>query len=193
MAYRIYDAELRSMAKRANQRMVELERRGMTPGAYKEVQGRLAVFGRKPAEGRGMRFSETGKGTRAEIAAQKKALEAFLGSRQSTLSGLKQIRKETVEASKKSLGDWSEDLSDQEYFELWDSLPEDVRDRSFGSQTVVTMVQAAVRNAKNSGQDYTISDIVGKIQSANSLKDAMNKLGITYEDMDAVSELKGND
>ncbi len=193
MAYEIYDAEFRKLAKRANQRMVELERRGLAPGAYKQVQGELAFYDRNTAEGRGARFSETGKGTRAMIDAQKSTLKRFLESRQSTLTGLKQIRKETIEASKESLGDWSEDLSDDEYFEMWDALPEDVRDRSFGSQTVVTMVQAAVRNAKDAGDDYSITDIVEAIQSAGSMEEAMRFIGITYEDLDAVEGLEGNE
>ena len=65
MAYKRFYKDLKLMAKRANQRMVELERRGMNTGAYNKVQGYLEMMGakKKKATGEGDRFEGSGKET----------------------------------------------------------------------------------------------------------------------------------
>lgn len=189
MAYQVFDNELRLMAKRANQRMVELERRGLAPSSYQAAQSKLAYLGR-PARNGVRRFSETGKGTRAEIAQMKKQIRQFLESPTTTLSGLRDVKKRTVESAKRRFGDFSKWMTDDEYMQIWESLGDE--QPGYGSQTVFELVETTVRTRKEAGKDVSIPEIVRTIQSSRNYSDAMKSLGITYEDIDQTEELRGN-
>ena len=82
-----FSTEVRRLAKRANQRMVELERHAINSPAYKAVQATLEMMGRRSKTAFGRRFSETGKGTENELRQQKAALEKFLNQQTSTVRG----------------------------------------------------------------------------------------------------------
>lgn len=85
---------LRQLAKRANQRLVRLERAGQTQYAYRMAETYLKDFERK-------RFAETAsrikKLTRAQITGEINAAIEFLTAKTSTLSGTKAVQKDSVD------------------------------------------------------------------------------------------------
>lgn len=85
---------LRQLAKRANQRLVRLERAGQTQYAYRLAETYLKDFGRK-------RFAETAsrikKLTKAQITGEINAAIEFLTAKTSTLSGTKAVQKSAVD------------------------------------------------------------------------------------------------
>ena len=179
MAYQVFDNELRLMAKRANQRMVELEKRGLAPSSYQAAQSKLAYLGR-PARNGVRRFSETGKGTRAEITQMKKQLRQFLGSPTTTISGLADVKRRTVESAKERFGDFSKWMTDDEYMQIWENLPDDEQDRVYGSDETVQIVSSVLKTQRGmkDEQAFTVSDIVNKLQESSSLKSALRGLGL---------------
>ena len=90
MANKRFYADLRSKAKRANQRMLRLEREGITSAAYQAAQAKLEVLGRQASGDKGRRFSESGKATYNEMRLQSMILDEFLNAVTSTVSGTKQ-------------------------------------------------------------------------------------------------------
>lgn len=85
---------LRQLAKRANQRLVRLERASQTQYAYGIAKKYLQDIGRN-------RFAETAKRinnlTRAQISAEINVAIEFLTAKTSTLSGIKAVQKSAVD------------------------------------------------------------------------------------------------
>lgn len=85
---------LRKLAKRANQRLVRLERAGQTQYAYGIAKKYLQDIGRN-------RFAETEKRiknlSRAQITGEINAAIEFLTAKTSTLSGIKAVQKSAVD------------------------------------------------------------------------------------------------
>lgn len=85
---------LRQLAKRANQRLVRLERAGQTQYAYGIAKKYLQDIGRN-------RFAETEKRiknlSRAQITGEINAAIEFLTAKTSTLSGIKAVQKSAVD------------------------------------------------------------------------------------------------
>lgn len=186
MAQKRYYQELRTLAKRANQRMVELEKRGMKTAAYEAVQGYLEMAGIKAKRAKGRRFSETGKATYNEYEVMNKILNKFLGAKTSTVTGTKKLYNDVWEGAKKNLNIEEYGITKDEYFEIWENLPTKKRDRLYGSGTIIKMVSTALRKGNGeavSGERVSVAEIVAEIQASKNTKDAYNRLGITYKDM----------
>lgn len=85
---------LRQLAKRANQRLVRLERAGQTQYAYGIAKKYLRDIGRN-------RFAETDKRiknlTRSQLTGEINAAIEFLTAKTSTLSGIKAVQKSAVD------------------------------------------------------------------------------------------------
>lgn len=85
---------LRKLAKRANQRLVRLERAGQTQYAYGIAKKYLQDIGRN-------RFAETDKRiknlTRSQLTGEINAAIEFLTAKTSTLSGIKAVQKSAVD------------------------------------------------------------------------------------------------
>lgn len=116
---------LRQLAKRANQRLVRLERAGQTQYAYRMAESYLKDFGRK-------RFAETSarikKLTKAQITGEINAAIEFLTAKTSTLSGIKAVQKDSVERLRGmgydvDNGDFFEFLKSDEYKAAVKKLP----------------------------------------------------------------------
>lgn len=191
MAQKRYYKELRILAKRANQRMVELERRGMDTAAYNAVQGYLEMAGVKKNKATGRRFSETGKATYNEMQVMKKFLNRFLGSKTSTVTGTKKFYNDVWEGAERNLNISNYGITKDEYMQIWESLPNKKKDRLYGSGTIIKMVSTALRrNAETKDENaLTVSEIVTEIQASKNTKDAYNRLGITYKDMKQTASL----
>ena len=188
MAYRVFDNDLRLMAKKANERMRQLEKQGINSPAYQAVQARLEQLGRHTDSAQGRRFSESGKGTRNEILQQKKALSGFLNHRTSTLSGAKQYRKEVLASADKNYSYKEAGLSDTDWMDIWTNL-DDYEVIPYGSDQIIAIVETYIekQNSKNKkiAKKYqkNISEIIDTIQSAKNFQGALKKLKLTISDI----------
>lgn len=192
MAQKRFYKDLRTLAKRANQRMVELEKRGMKTGAYNAVQGYLELAGVKKKSATGRRFSETGKATYNEYELMKKYLERFLDAKTSTVTGTKRFYEQVYQTAEEKYGITSKyGISKDDYLKIWEELPNKKKDRLYGSGTIIKMVSTALRNGKETkdGNAVSVAEIVSEIQSSKNTKDAYKKLGITYKDMKETASL----
>lgn len=152
--------ERRKLAKRANQRMLRLERAGLDKFAYKNAQAYLYGMGRK-------RFNESKKATdiyheRRELT----QLERFLGSVSSTTSGLEKKYRKAYEKLKSNFE--LDNLTFSDYIEVLES--EAWQKGSSGSLGSMGTWKAV---------DYLLSKgsldkFIDKIESDMTLKGAMN-------------------
>lgn len=179
MANIIYNQTLRKLAKRANERIRQLERKEPSSPALKKVQAVLQYRGKQGKGTTGRRFSETGKGTRNEIMSMMKDITDFLNMKTSTVSGTRKLRKEVYQSADEEYGLSEYGITQDEYFEIWNELPDSERDRLFSSDRVIEIVQS-VKQQKPENQ-YTISEIINEIQSSKSIKDAYKNLGLKMD------------
>lgn len=116
---------LRKLAKRANQRLVRLERAGQTQYAYRIANKYLQDIGRN-------RFAETEKRiknlSRAQITGEINAAIEFLNAKTSTLSGIKAVQKSAVDRLRAmgynaDNGDFFDFLKSDEYKAAVKKLP----------------------------------------------------------------------
>ena len=117
--------ELKKLSKRANQRIVRLEKEfGKDTWATKRLKDKLAI---EPLQA----WSKTGRikvnksMTITQLKATIKATQQFLNSKTSTKKGIKQIRKTTIKQLAKSLGTEEEDLTNEEAETLYNMLSDD--------------------------------------------------------------------
>ena len=97
--------DLRLKEKAANERMRQLEKRGLNSPAYQSVQAQLEILGKRTKGNRGRRFSETGKATYNEAELLNKILDNFLYEQStSTVKGAKEYQKDVWESGS---GIWS--------------------------------------------------------------------------------------
>lgn len=179
----IFDNEIRLMAKRANQRLVELANRGIKTPAAEATTAYLATLGRR-------RFSETGKGTRNQLERQKKALERFLNYETSTVTGFKRYRKKVEEGLKKHFNLDELGVSIDDILKVFEKLPQEKKDRLYGSDTYVEVVAAILRKRKRRKKDavtdeaeLSLEDIISRIDEAGSLKEALKGFGLSFKDL----------
>lgn len=179
----VYSNELRKLAKAMNQRMLELEKRGIQSPAYQAVQARLAAIGR-PENVKGVRrFSETGKfKNKNEMTQYKAILERFKEQETSKISGYKKYRKRVLEGLQKRYDYESMGLSDDDVMDFWEAMPDDERDRIYGSDETFIIVAAYTRDVKSgrisNDNALSIKEIVERINSSKSLMQALQKIGI---------------
>ena len=193
MAYKRFYKDLKAMAKRANQRMVELERRGLNTGAYNKVQGYLEMMGAKKKKATGRRFSETGKATYNEYQTMKKFLSRFLEAKTSTVTGTKKFYDKVWQTANERMNLVERGITKDEYMKIWETLPDDNRDRVYGSDTIINIVSTTLNKGtkKKNGEALTVEEIVTKIQNSSRVKDAYKSLGITYKDIKENKKLGG--
>lgn len=192
MAQKRFYKDLRTLAKRANQRMVELEKRGMKTAAYEATQAFLEMAGNKVRGSGGRRFSETGKATYNEYELMKKFVNRFLEAKTSTVTGTNKFYDDVWEGAKRNLDIEKYGISKEQYLKIWDSLPKKKRDRMYGSGTIIKMVSTAIRKKGGTPQDENrvdIKEIIDEIQASENTKDAYKRLGITYKDMKETTAL----
>lgn len=191
MAEKRFYKDLKKLAKRANQRMVELERRGMETNAYEFVQGYLEMAGVKRKSATGRRFSETGKATYNEYEVMKKFLDRFLNSKTSTVSGTKKFYNDVWEGAKRNLEIDKYGITKDEYLAIWENLPAKKKDRLYGSGTIIKMTSTALRknDTLEDENKMSVKEIVEEIQNSKNVKSAYKSLGITYKDMKQTTSL----
>lgn len=182
-----YDAEIRRLAKRANQRMVEMESRGIKSPAYKAVQASLEMMGRRSDRAGGRRFSEAGKGTENELRQMRAELEKFLNQQTSTVSGYKKYRKEVYRGADKEYHLSDAGISQEQFEELWEELPDREQDRMYYAAYYIQIMETYEMKVK-SGEikkenALTITDMIRILEGSTSLKEALSQLGISAQDI----------
>ena len=175
--------DLRLKEKRANERMRQLEIAGIKSPAYQAVQAQLEVLGRQTKGDRGRRFSETGKATYNEAQYLERILNEFLGYETSTVKGAREYRDEVWSSANKNNKLAEAGISRDDWLAFWDAMP-DKKDRLYGSSQIVAMVRAySMKNGKLEDSDkMTMQEIAEEIQASENLKDAYNKIGISYKE-----------
>jgi hypothetical protein len=173
--------ELKKLSKRANQRIVRLEREfGKDTWATKKLRDKLAA---EPLQA----WSKTGRVkvnksmTITQMKATIKATQQFLNSKTSTKRGIKQVKKTTIKQLAKSLGTDDEDLTNEEAEALYDMLSDDyVTD--ILKYIPASDFWALIEDAKEAGdsQESFISRISDYIEFGNDV-DMRNKLVMIYE------------
>ena len=173
--------ELKKLSKRANQRIVRLEREfGKDTWATKKLRDKLAT---EPLQA----WSKTGRVkvnksmTTTQMKATIKATQQFLNSKTSTKRGIKQVKKTTIKQLAKSLGTDDEDLTNEEAEALYDMLSDDyVTD--ILKYIPASDFWALIEDAKEAGdsQESFISRISDYIEFGNDV-DMRNKLVMIYE------------
>lgn len=118
-------AELKKLSKRANQRLVRLEREfGKDTWASKKLRNRLESNPIQAWTSSG-RVKVNKSMTVTQMRAVIKATEQFLASKTSTVSGVKKVKKTTISGLAKSLGTDGDTLTNDEAEALYDMLSDD--------------------------------------------------------------------
>lgn len=187
---RLYKS-LRLKQKAANERMRQLERAGINSPAYQALQGKLEILGKQKKGDRGRRFSETGKATYNEMQLQMKMLDEFLNQDTSTLKGARTYYDEVWASANANNNLAAAGITREQWFKFWESMPDKKKDRAYGSDVIVTIVQAyAMKNGslENEGK-MSIEDIASAIQDSENYKAAYTSIGLGYKDMRAAKSL----
>ena len=182
-----YDPELRLMAKRANERIRQLERKAPSSPALESVQSQLEMLGIKRKGKIGRRFSETGKETDVySINQLKEILNNFLSSLTSTVSGFNRFYNTVWKSADASYNLSARGVSKDDYLRIWSNLSNDISERAFGSEIYIRIVQAVMNKQK--GMKYedqlSVDEIIEKIESSKTLKEAYKSVGLTYKDIE---------
>lgn len=178
--------ELRLKEKAANERMRQLELRGIKSPAYLSVQAQLEMLGKRTKGKRGRRFSETGKATYNEMEILTKMLDEFLGQQTSTIKGAKQYERDIWETANKNQRLADAGISKKDWLDFWASMP-DRKERLYGSSQIVAMIRSyTIKNGRLSDdQKMSPQEIAKEIQNSKDLKSAYNALGLTRQEVNA--------
>lgn len=195
MAYKRFYQEYKKLAKRANQRMRELEQSKSVDGtktpAYEAVQATLEMMGKRSGRATGRRFSESGKASFNEMEMAMKAIKTFLGQKTSTVSGYKAYRNQIWDSANRDGRLTKAGISRDEYFEIFRNEKWKNLDKVLGSDVVIDIIRAKSnkdRKMKRSDK-LTPDDILQKIGEASDQKSAMRALGLNWKDMKDVKSL----
>lgn len=183
-AKRLYP-ELRLKQKAANERMRQLELKGIKSPAYMQVQAQLEVLGKRTKGDRGRRFSETGKATYNEMELLNKILDQFLGAKTSTLTGAKQYEKDVWTTANKNNKLSEAGITKDQWLKFWAAMP-DRKDRTFGSEQYVAMIRAySMKNGTLEDMNkLSVEQIAEEIEAQDNLKAAYKSIGLTYKEVD---------
>lgn len=173
-------AELRSAAKRANQRMVRLERSGIKSFALKIAQNDIQnVIGRKGKK----RFIEnTKKMSYADVEKELKYVQKFLNSASSTVTGIKKYVGKRSRTLVKKYGVNPEKLNDlykifnsEDYKKMIENIPSKI-------------VLSAITEKVNSGEkvENIIQKFSGLLANENDMtnSDLLNNFLDEFEEID---------
>ena len=185
MANKRFYADLRRMAKAANQRMVRLEKAGINSPAYQAAQAKLEIMGKQTSGDRGRRFSESGKATYNEMEIMKKVLESFLyDDTTSTVSGAIKYQEDVWNKANDIYDLDKAGITREEWGDFWESMGSK-KDRLYGSEQIIAIVRAYSMQGGELRDESRMSmeEIAEEIQSSKNLKSAYKALGLTSSDV----------
>ena len=191
MGYKRQYADLRLKAKRANERMRQLEKAGIESPAYQAIQARLEILGKTRKGTRGRRFSESGRATYAQYEILNKILNEFLyGQSTSTVKGAREYYDNIWASANKNNKLESAGISREDWFNFWENMPSDKQDRMYGSSVILNLVQAySVKNKDLTPENkLTMEEIADAIQNSKDYKSARKALGLSQKEVDTASK-----
>lgn len=201
---RFFDKNLKRLAKKANRRMRELEAKGYKSPAYKAVQAQLEMMGIRKSRAKGRRFSESGKATdQNDLRQQLSVIEKFLNSKTSTRTGYEEYRQNIFESASKTYDFDKYGISQSDYEELLESLPDETSDRQYYISYYIEVMEAYTvkmeRDKANAGtfkeverieeNKLSIDDIVKIMDSSKDYKTALSNIGLTIKDINKIKKL----
>lgn len=173
--------ELKKLSKRANQRIVRLEREfGKDTWATKKLKDKLVADPLQAWTSSG-RIKVNKSMTITQLKATIKATKQFLNSKTSTKSGIKQIKKTTIKSIARSLGTDENDITNEEAETLYNMLSDDYMSdiiRYIPASDFWALIEDA--KEKNDTKNDFIDRISDYITFGND-KDMIEKLSIIYE------------
>lgn len=193
MAYKRSYSDVRRKAKVLNQRMRELEKRGIKSPAYRAMQAKLEMLGKKPTATGGRRFSETDKYEWAEMEAINAILDKAMSYKTSTLKGAKQYYDDVWQSALNNpeLGLKGSGITREQWFEFWENMPSKIKDRTFSSgQNVAFLISYVNKHGSLKNEDtLSAKEIAEEIEAASSLKEAYKHLGLSMNDIRVAKDL----
>ena len=185
--------DLRAKAKRANQRLVRLEKAGKKSPAYLAAQAKLEMLGRKAGADIGRRFSETGKATYNEYEALSKVLDEFLSQKTSTVGGFTKyvddvwagaLKSEKITTDLEKAG-----ITKEQWFDMWRALP-DKKKRNFdSSEYIEALAVYNVKGGKVSGEEFDVESMIKEFESNSTIKGAYKAIGISDSDYEKALDM----
>lgn len=205
----LYNPEMRRLAKLANQRIRELERKQPNAPALRAVQASLEQMGRRGTGQTGRRFSETGKATVTQMHAIMKELDRFINYKTSTATGAKELKEEVWNSADGKYNLSSRGVSKDDYYDIWQDMPNKEKDRILSSDVIIEIVgtvlmkERELKEAINKETDLEkrrelekeyenrvpVRDLVAAIKDKADIKSAYNTAGITYKDVNRFKKL----
>ena len=170
---KIFSAELKRLAKKANRRMRELEASGYESGspAYQSVQAHLEMMGRQTKTAAGRRFSESGKyADRNDLTQQLGVINKFLNAKTSTRTGYEEYRKKVYETADETYKLKENNISQSDYEDLLNALPDKESDRAYYLSFYIEAYEAYELQIRN------IPDNIEDIKNDPELGDEQKKL-----------------
>ena len=190
---KFYYDDLRLAAKAANERMRQIEKAGVNSQAYESAQAFLRAIGVKPGKNGKYRFSESGKADRYEKQRLMNRLNRFKNAATGTVSKTKRLYDTVWNTANAKYGLADRGVSQEQYMDIWKNLPSRKKDRLFGSETTMKIVEAYNKKADEQGltpeNRLTVGEIIDEIQAASDYSNALQRVGLTYEDIDALIPL----
>ncbi len=188
---KIFSAELKRLAKKANRRMRELEASGYQSGspAYQSVQAHLEMMGRQTKTAAGRRFSESGKyADRNDLSQQLGVINKFLNAKTSTRTGYEEYRKKVFETADKTYKLTENNISQSDYEDLLNALPDKESDRAYYLSFYIEAYEAYELQIRNIPDD--IEDIKNDPELGSKQKKLLiGKLKKRQENKYTVEEL----
>lgn len=186
-----YYSDLRTLAKRANQRMRELEKRDAQSPAYQAVQAKLEMLGKRKADTKGRRFSESGKASYNEYESLKSVLEEFLYKQStSTIRGyndyIESVWQGALSSDKISTDIKAAGITKDQWFAMWASLP-DKRHRTFDSEEYIQAL--AQYSSTHENENFDVTKLMKEFEAATDIKSAYAGLGLSIADLENAANL----
>lgn len=168
---------LRTLSKRANSRLLALERQGYTKNAYEKARYNLdKIYSTNDREKRKVRFTErTTRLTNTQVAREVKAVTEFLTSQTSTIRGNKRIRKSRENWVKEKLGVQIDNVDD--FFEYLEVFASNRIHDYLDSKQVMKDINAAIEQGMSKEDLEKVYDNFrkGLFKAEKTLEDLRNK------------------
>lgn len=185
MAYKREYKDIQRMAKVVNERMRQLEKKGIKSPAYRALQAELEMRGKRGTENYGRRFSEGKMYTYADAVSLRSVLTKALGRQTLSITGAKKYYDDVWAGAlaNPTLKLKENGITREQWFDFWENMPTKEKDRTYGSEQNVKLLIEYTRKHGKLGVDnaMTAEEIAAEIQASTSLKNAYDRLGISVK------------
>ena len=112
-------------------------------------------------------------------------LNQFLEQKTSKVRGYKEYIENVLEGAKQRYDFNALSITEDEYLEIWEYLPDNEADRIFGSDDDVLIVSEVLQKQKSgeSANNYSVKEIMEIMHNRNAtLKETLGNLGLSTSD-----------